>query len=287
MTSSEKARRGIQSIEIGSHLLKTLSDHGEPMALRDLALASGVAAGKAHPYLVSFCKVGFVTQDPASNRYELGPLALELGLAKLRRIDAVKEASKVVGELAAATSQGVAVAVWGNLGPTIVQLEEPARPLHVNLRIGTVMSLLHTATGRLFATYMPPRVVEDVLAADSMGLHYKNPNEAHNDTSLQQATAEVRKRGLARALGQPIPGINAFCAPVFDSNGHIALGILIMGAAPGFDSDWDGDMARKLLDCASEVSKSLGYRAVGSAGTSTGDRAPESDGVRPRMGAVP
>src|SRR5690606_24246612 len=89
---------------------------------------------------------------------------------------------------------------------------------------------------------------------------YKNPNEAHNDTSLQKATDEVRKRGLARALGQPIPGINAFCAPVFDANGHIAVGILIMGAAPGFDSDWDGDMAGS---CWTAPRKSPGRWATG------------------------
>jgi len=42
---------------------------------------------------------------------------------------------------AAQTEQSVAVAVWGNLGPTVVRMEEPIHPLHVNLRTGTVMSL--------------------------------------------------------------------------------------------------------------------------------------------------
>lgn len=259
--SSEKVRRGIQSIEIGSHLLKVLGSHGGPMALRDLALASGIVAGKAHPYLVSFCKVGFVAQDPASGKYELGPLALELGLARLRRLEPVKEASRMVGDLAAATSQGVAIVVWGNLGPAIVHLEEPARPMHVNLRIGTVMSLLHTATGRLFATYMPRTVIADLLAADPTGLHSGGSDEPMNEEELQRAMAEVRRRGLSRTLGRPIPGINAFCAPVFDANGHLALGILVMGPASTFDSDWDGDIAQKLLSCAHDVSNALGYKA--------------------------
>lgn len=262
VSSLEKVRRGIQSIEIGSHLLKILGSHGDPMALRDLALASGIAAGKAHPYLVSFCKVGFVTQDPGSGKYELGPLALELGLARLRRLDPVREASRVVGDLAASTSQGVAIAVWGNLGPAIVHLVEPARPLHVNLRIGTVMSLLHTATGRLFATYMPPPVIADLLAADPVGLHSGGADQPFSEDGLQKAMAEVRRRGLSRTLGSPIPGINAFCAPVFDQSGSLALGILVMGSAFTFDSDWDGEIAQKLLSCAAEVSTALGYKKV-------------------------
>src|SRR5437762_330692 len=81
----EKPRRGIQSIEIGSQLLVALARHVSPMALRDVAKQAGMSAGKAHPYLVSFAKVGFVVQD-AAGRYELGPLALQLGLAKLQRL---------------------------------------------------------------------------------------------------------------------------------------------------------------------------------------------------------
>ena len=112
----EKSRRGIQSIEIGSGLLLQLARQVRPVALKDLAKAAGMTAGKAHPYMVSFLKVGFVTQTEAGH-YELGPLALQLGLTRLQRMDPVKEASQVIEELARETGQSVAIAVWGNLGP--------------------------------------------------------------------------------------------------------------------------------------------------------------------------
>ncbi len=158
----EKVSRGIQSIELGSALLAQLAQHARPMPLKDVARGAGMTAGKAHPYMASFLKVGFVTQTEAGH-YELGPLALQLGLARLRRLNPVREASPLVEELATTTGHSVALAVWGNLGPTIVRLEEPAEPLHINLRTGTVMSLSSTATGRLFAAYMPPKVVERLL----------------------------------------------------------------------------------------------------------------------------
>ena len=88
----EKPRRAIQFIEIGSQLLICLAQHAAPMALCDLAKAAEMSAGKAHPYLVSFLKMGFVVQDSAG-RYELGPLALQIGLAKLQRLDPIKEAA--------------------------------------------------------------------------------------------------------------------------------------------------------------------------------------------------
>lgn len=256
----EKTRRGIQSIEIASALLLELARHVRPIALKDLAAAAGMSAGKAHPYMVSFMKVGFVAQSPAGH-YELGPLALQLGLSKLQRMEPVKDASKTVEALALETGKSVAVAVWGNLGPTIVRLEEPIQPLHVNLRTGTVMSLTNTATGRLFSAYMPPKVIERLIRIEAAQQSYGTP-EAQTVTPqvFEAALAEVRKYGLSRAKGHPIPGLDALCAPVFDSTGNIVLGILVMGPSASFDSNWNGTVAKPLLRCASELSLRIGRK---------------------------
>lgn len=255
----EKSRRGIQSFEIGTQLLVELARHVKPMALKDLAKAAGMSTGKAHPYLVTFLKVGFVTQD-ATGSYELGPLALQLGLARLQRLDAVKEVSPFIEQLAEETEQSVAVSVWGNLGPTIVRLEEPIQPLHVNLRTGTVMSMANTATGRLFAAFMPPKVVEKVILQDIARQGGRSDGVVVlTRAQVEAAITETRRHGMSRTLGQPIPGINAFCAPVFDAEGHLVLGITAMGPAATFDDNWEGKVARPLRVCALEVSRRLGY----------------------------
>jgi DNA-binding IclR family transcriptional regulator len=260
-TPVEKSRRGIQSVEIASRLLQALGRHVKPMALKDVAQAAGISANKAHPYMVTFLKVGFVEQDGASGHYELGPLALQLGLAKLQRLDPVKEALPHIGELAEQTDQSIAVAVWGNLGPTIVRLEEPTQPLHVNLRTGTVMSLVNTATGRLFVAFMPPKVIEKAMQGElaRMGTLGTSPLTT---AEFDRLVGETRQHGLSRSLSQPIPGIDAFCAPVFDSAGNIVLGLLAMGPSATFDSAWEGKVATALRRCANEVSRKLGYEVA-------------------------
>ena len=52
---------------------------------------------------------------------------------------------------------------------------------------------------------------------------------------IDTALAEVRRRGLARAVDRPIPGVNAFSAPVFDHSGSIALAITAIGPSGIFD----------------------------------------------------
>ncbi|MFN3295518.1 IclR family transcriptional regulator [Caldimonas sp.] len=254
----EKPRRGIQSVEIGTQLLIALSRQVTPMALREVAKAAGITVGKAHPYLVSYLKLGFVVQD-AAGRYELGPLALQLGLARLQRLDPIKEASPFIEALAAQTQQSIGVAVWGNFGATVVRLEEPVQPMHVNLRTGTVMSLTYTATGRLFAAYLPPKVVERLIDEDLSRQGGTTGHPLLTRAQVNAYLAETREHGLSRSLGQPIPGIDALSAPVFDADGHIVLAITAMGPQASFDSAWDGRIAVPLKRCAEQISARLGF----------------------------
>ena len=261
--TEEKPRRGIQSIEIGTSLLLQLARKGQPMPLREIARGAGISIGKAHPYLVSFSKVGFVIQD-ASGCYELGPLALQLGLVRLQRLDALKEAGPLVEALALQTGLTVSVCVWGNLGPTVVRIEQPAQPLHIALRVGTVLSVIGTATGRLFASFLPGSSVNELVARDMSRFGGVETQRADlPEPELARLIEETRERGLSRTVESPIPGINALSAPVFDATGKLALAVTAIGPAASFDVAWDGEVAKALLACALGISERLGHRVVG------------------------
>jgi DNA-binding IclR family transcriptional regulator len=257
-TFVEKERRGIQSIEVGGQLLLALGSRGRPMALRDLAKAADMLPGKAHPYLVSFNKLGLVTQDAATGHYWLGPTAIQLGLVSLQMLNPVREATPYAEQLAEATGHSVALSAWGNQGPTIVRLVDPIYPLHVNLRTGTVMSLAGTATGRLFAAYLPRQLIEALMKEDYKRL---GPDIAHplKPEQVEAELKEVRQHGLSRSVGYPTPGVNSFAAPVFDYSGNIVLGITLMGSSGIFDPEWTGEQAMAVKNCAAEVSKRLGH----------------------------
>ena len=158
-----KERAGIQSVEVGFALLDALGQAPGPLMLRDLAAAAGMSAAKAHRYLVSFQRLELVTQDGASTRYDLGPAALKLGLASLSRLDAVKLARERAAGLMEQIGHTVALAVWGNHGPTIVPWEESPQAVTVNLRLGDVMPLLSSATGRCFAAWLSKDAITPLL----------------------------------------------------------------------------------------------------------------------------
>ena len=267
-TPSERA--GIQSVEVGFELLHALSMATGALMLRDLAAAAGMSAAKAHRYLVSFQRMGLVIQDPVSTRYDLGPAALRLGLASLSRINAVKLARERLPLLLPQTGHVLAIAVWGNQGPTMVHWEEAMQTVPVTLRLGDVMPLLTSATGRCFAAFMGTegRDAQRIgpMIKDELARFKTLPRNALPLMDVPQSQAEVqavlnesRERGLARVVHSLLPGVGGFCAPVFDAQGRLALGIVVLGSVATLDTEWDGVPARAVLACAQQLSRDLGH----------------------------
>ena len=256
-----KERAGIQSVEVGFALLQVLAEAPGPLMLRDLAGAAGMSAAKAHRYLVSFQRLQLVVQDAGSTRYDLGPAALQLGLASLSRLDAVKLARERIGVLMEQIGHTLALAVWGNHGPTIVHWEESPQAVTVNLRLGYVMPLLSSATGRCFAAHVAreaiaPMLRNEVARAQKQG-RTDLPGSLAEVRSMLDA---VRRRGLARVVDVLLPGIVGFCAPVFDADAHMVLGIVALGPTGVLDRDWDGAVALPLRAAAAQLSSDLGFR---------------------------
>ena len=247
--STEREQRGIQSVEVGGQLLLALAHSGRPMALKDLARQAGMSPAKAHPYLVSFGKLGLIAQDEGSGRYGLGPLALQLGLISLQQFDPVRLATPLLRQLAQELGHTVAIAVWGNRGATIVRIEEAPSPVHVTMRHGTVMSLRGTASGMLFAAHLPRETVEAALVEE---------RTAGIDEGLEAAWAEIRRQGVSRTNGGAIPGVSVMAAPVFDDAGRIVLSLTAIGPTAIFDTRWEGVVSTALTRGARELSRQLG-----------------------------
>jgi DNA-binding IclR family transcriptional regulator len=260
----DRERAGIQSVEVGFGLLDVLGQADGALMLRDLAARAGMSAAKAHRYLVSFQRLGLVVQDSRTTRYDLGPGALRLGLAALWRVDAVRLARERMPELMEAVGHTVALAVWGNHGPTIVHWEETPKTEPVNLRLGDVMPLLTSATGRCFAAFLnhgsaAERLAPMIEAEMALARRLGRRDVPDSPAGVREMLAETRAQGLGRVVNVLLPGISGLCAPVFDASGHLAMGILTLGSGATFDPGWDGAVARPLRAAAHRLSQDLGH----------------------------
>jgi len=265
--------RGIQSIEVGGRLLLALAHHGQPLALKDLAAAAALSAGKAHPYLVSFIRLGLVERETEGGRYGLGPLALQMGLIGLQQYDPVRLATELIDELARATGHTVAIAVWGHRGPTLVRIAEAPSPVHVSMRHGTVMSISDTASGRLFAAFGPAEAVHEALASEARLAPVPARPEKRGrvagprtggrfglGSAFDRELERIRRDGVASVDGVALPGLGAVSVPVFDARGRLVLCLTAIGPSATFDAAVDGAVARRLKPAAAALSRRLGWQ---------------------------
>jgi DNA-binding IclR family transcriptional regulator len=254
-----KAQRGIQSVEIGLRVTKRLAEAPGPLQLKELAARCGLSASKTHRYLVSLTRAGLVRQ--VDGRYDLGGTALELGLAALARIDVVRMASPALASVRDRTGETTFLAIWGHNGPTIVRWEESSQPVTVNVRVGSIMPLLTSATGRLFAAFLPPEQTKAMLGKEIQNLR-KRTGAASTRRALnefERLQTKIRSTGLSPADGTQLASISAMSAPIFDVDGRLVAVITSLGSRGDFDCSFDGAPAKTLRAATREISAALGY----------------------------
>jgi DNA-binding IclR family transcriptional regulator len=258
------SQAGIETIETGMNLLLAMAAfNGRPQMLKVLAAAAGMPPSKAHRYLVSFARTGFVDSDPVTGRYRLGPAAVQIGLSALSGLDAVTLSTEAMVKLNGELDETVVLAVWGSHGPTVVRLEESSRPVTINARTGSILPLLSSASGQVFCAFLAPSIVAGPLKAELAA--NRKSGDARLITSEEEAKtllAEVRRRGLGRVSGEMMAGVSALSAPVFDYRGYPATVLTAMGARESFDARWNGKVAETLKREAQRVSRTLGFGGV-------------------------
>ena len=253
-------RQRVQAAETGMAVLKSLGRLGGRASLTLLATQLGESPAKVHRYLVSLMEEGLVAQDAASQQYFLGLEAMLLGLAALRQADPIRLAEPSLIRLRESLEVTCFVAVMGNKGPTIVRFEEPGLPVTVNVRMGSVLALLWSATGRVFLASQDDarvRALAEAELADAPGELRAQLDPADPIGRLRR---EVLTQGCATVRDTNLKGISAVSAPLLDHAGRPCAALTALGATGGFDAAPDGAIAQAVRREAEAASVLLGYQ---------------------------
>jgi DNA-binding IclR family transcriptional regulator len=219
-----KKRRGIQSVGTGIRLLEALERADGPLALKDLSARAELDPSSAHRYLASFVHSGLVRQDPDA-RYDLGPLALRIGLAAMQRLDPVQITERAMPALVAETGYTALLSVWSNRGPTVVHWQRSKNPFTTNLALGSVLPIYRSATGTVFVAFLPAPITAEAMTAESR-------RESVDREAFARAVERARKTRLAFVDSSVIPGLSAIASPVLDWNGEALAAVTLIGPDP-------------------------------------------------------
>jgi DNA-binding IclR family transcriptional regulator len=244
---------GIQSIEVGLKLLRPMIDAGGPMTLKALSEATGYAPPKAHRYLVSLIRMKLAAQDPLTGRYGLGELAFELGLAAIGLLDREALGRQAMGEMREETKHTACLVVWANGGATVAAVHPGPGAIFTGIRVGSILSLLRSASGRLFLSYMPRESVADLLKKEIAEARVELP-------VVEEIVAKVRQEGISRVRDSMMVGLSAVAAPVFDHDGRLLYVLTALGQSESFDTSLKSANVSIVKEKARELSMRLGFK---------------------------
>jgi len=256
---SRERRQRVQSAELGMAVLKGLAQLNGRASLTALAAHVGESPAKVHRYLVSLMAENLVSQDTGSQHYHLGAEAIQIGLAAMRQADPIRVAEASLIRLREGLEVTSFVAVMGNMGPTIVRFEEPGLPVTVNVRVGSVMSMVWSATGRAFLAALDESRVRALAEAEIAAAAPVRRLQLDASDPIGNLRRDVIAAHCAVVRDTYLPGISAVAAPVYDYSGRVCAVLTALGASGGFDPDAAGPIASAVRHEAEAASAQLGY----------------------------
>lgn len=232
---TEENGGGLKSLDAALEVLTFMAAQNGPLTLSEIGRNCRMPLSKVHRYLASFVHAGLARQEGRSGRYDLGPQAMQLGLAAIARNDFVNRAADGLPELAIKTSMSALLAVWANDGATIVRWERGITPTVTSMGLGTTLPLLNSATGRVFLAWAPKAAIEKARDSE-LRRAARNPallpDMAPSKACVTGLARQIRERGFASVDGQFIPGLVAAAAPVLDWQGEAQAAVTLFGVDP-------------------------------------------------------
>jgi DNA-binding IclR family transcriptional regulator len=243
-------KRGIQTVRNAAKILKALAKLGEASNLRAVSQASGLSNSQAHRYLRTLMSEGMAHQDPETGRYDLGPGAITVGLAALSRTDALRTAEVGVAAYVRQTGLSAQVSALGPRGPTIIRWYSGVPPVVTPLGLGSVLSMLRSASGNVFIAFSPEAEVDPLIERELA-------HDAHSRVNVELLRRKVRKQGFASISGTVAPGLRASAFPIFDLQGRLILTATVM-MSEAFDPADDPRIREEFGQVCADISASVG-----------------------------
>lgn len=245
----------IQVLDRAMRILDVLAGQQDPVALKDLAAATGLHTSTTHRIL-SDLVAGRYVERVDSGLYRLGMRLLELGSLVKGRLDVRAAAIVPMRELHKQTGQTVNLSL--RQGDEIVYIERSwseRSGMQVVRAIGGRAPLHLTSTGKLFLSEADPRYIRSY--AMRTGLAGTTRNSITQVDQLERELALVRRHGYSRDNEELELGVRCIAAGVYDDTGALLAGLSLSAPSERMRDDW----IPILLDTAAQISEALGYES--------------------------
>lgn len=220
----------VQSVERAAAVLRLLARGSGRLGLAEIAGSLDLAKGTAHGILRTLQGVGFVEQEAATGRYQLGAALLHLGTSYLDVNELRSRAINWADALAARS--GAAVRIATALEQKALVVHHVFRPDDTlqTLDVGTLLPLHASALGKVLLAFDADLAAEAATSARTGQLDAYTRRTLISPTPLARALGNIREQGWAPEVEESMPGEAGIAAPIRGRGGLVVGAIGVSGA---------------------------------------------------------
>jgi DNA-binding IclR family transcriptional regulator len=257
--------RSIQSLDRAFDILSTLGQAGpKGLGLKDICAVTKLHASTAHHLISTMVTRGYLSQDPDSRRYTLGPALLQLRTTALESLDLQAVARPFAQDLLNRTGESIYMSLLRGWDfPAVIMLPSP-NPVRF-VRPPTTVPCLHSAaSGKCLLAYQPPDVIDRYIR--EVPLTRFTPSTIVDAGALRTELANIRAQGITYDREEHAVGGSCIAAPIFNDQGDVVASLSLSAptfrATPDKFEQWTAD----LREVAVALSARLGYASNARAG---------------------
>lgn len=252
-TPSRPAGASETALRVADVLLAFAGEQG--LGISEVARSTGV--GKTTCFRVARALVsrGLLEQDPTSRKYALGPAALALGGAAVRRTELLAAALPVLQSLRDETSETSTISIL--VGTRRMYLDQIVSPREVamTVQVGRLYPLHAGASSKAILAHASPSLRREILGGELAALTQLTVVDR---VALEAELDATRVRGYAISLGERQEGAASVAAPILGIHGFAIGSLSICGPVARFDRETVDRLADLVRSSAWALSQKLG-----------------------------
>lgn len=246
-------RSGTQSVERALAVLHTIDAAGGDIGVSEIAQRSGLTISTAHRLTRALCEGGLVTQDPRTERYQLGPALVLLGRRAEERLGYTRLLPALEG-LAARTDESVNLGVQSGAEVLVVLDVASRQALRFDQAPGSKIPAHTSAMGKCLLAFS---IDIDAAVRALPKLSPVTPRTITEPKALRRELIAIRSRGWALNDEERNPGVRAVAAPVVDTAGLAIAAIAVQGPTVRITDDRLEGLAADIATTAAQIAPLL------------------------------
>lgn len=257
MAESSISKGSIQSVERALRILGLFKASGE-IGITEMASAVDLPKGTVHGLVKTLEKMGFVEQNPMTQKYRLGAELFQLGLVAASRMDLRKAAAEKARQLCDQLGETVYVSVLLGGACVIATRCIPDRPFLLVPEIGTSVPAHCTAMGKVLLAALSDEQLEETVR--NVGLEKFTQYTIDDLDELKQTLEGVVKDGYSVTHQEALLGLSCVAAPIRDYTGEIVASLGMASSTQSLEKRARlKEVIEAVVIAARETSKAMGY----------------------------